>query len=34
MEQDLIYNHGHDILRVFGVLPNVPLTISEMKRDK
>ena len=27
-----IYNTGHDILRLFYVLPNFPFTTSEMKK--
>ena len=26
-------NHGHNILRLFDVLPNFPFTTSETKRD-
>ena len=26
------YNHGHDVLRPFDVLPNFPITTSETKR--
>ena len=28
--QNLIYNNFHNILRLFDVLPNFPLTASEM----
>ena len=28
-----IYNHGHNIFRIFDVLPNFPFTTSEMMRD-
>ena len=28
-----IYNHGHDILRIFDTLPNFLFTTSEAKRD-
>ena len=28
-----IYNHGHNILRIFDVLPNFPFTTSETKPD-
>ena len=28
-----IYNHGHNILRTFDVLPNFSLTTSETKSD-
>ena len=27
------YNHGHNILRLFDILPNVPFTTSETKDD-
>ena len=27
------YNHFHNILRLFDVLPNFPFTTSETKRD-
>ena len=27
------YNHGHNILRAFNVLPNFPFTTSETKPD-
>ena len=27
------YNHGHNVLGLFGVLSNVPFTKSEMKCD-
>ena len=27
------YNHRHNILRLFDVLPNFPFTTSETKRD-
>ena len=27
------YNHGHNIMRIFNVLPNFPLTTSETKPD-
>ena len=27
------YNHGHNIMRIFNVLPNFPFTRSEMKPD-
>ena len=27
------YNHGHNILRIFGTLPNFLFTTSETKRD-
>ena len=27
------YNHGHNILRIFDVLPNFPFTTSETKPD-
>ena len=30
---ELIYNHFHNILILFGVLPNFPFTKSETKRD-
>ena len=26
-------NHGHNILRIFDVLPNLPFTTSETKPD-
>ena len=29
----ICYNHGHNILRLFDILPNVPFTTSETKRD-
>ena len=29
----LFYNHGHDILRLFDVLPNFSFITSETKRD-
>ena len=29
----LIYNHGHNIIRIFEVLPNFPFTTSETKPD-
>ena len=25
------YNHGHNVMRIFDVLPNFPFTASEMK---
>ena len=28
-----IYNHGHNILRLFDASPNFIFTTSEMKRD-
>ena len=27
------YNHGHNIMRIFDVLPNFPFTTSETKPD-
>ena len=27
------YNHNHNIMRIFDVLPNFPLTTSETKPD-
>ena len=27
------YNHGHNILRMFDILANIPFTASERKRD-
>ena len=30
---DKIYNHFHNILRLFDVLPNFPFTISETMPD-
>ena len=27
------YNHGHNILRLFGILPNFTFTTSKTKRD-
>ena len=27
------FNHAHNILRLSAVLPNLPFTTSEMKRD-
>ena len=27
------YNHGHDIMRIFDVLPDFPFTTSETKPD-
>ena len=27
------YNHGHNIMRIFYVLPNFPFTTSETKPD-
>ena len=31
--QTYIYNHGHNILRLFDTSPNFIFTTSEMKRD-
>ena len=31
--QKVDYNHGHNILRFFDILPNVPFTASETKVD-
>ena len=33
LEVNLNYNHGHNILKFFDVLPDFPLTTSETKRD-
>ena len=27
------YNHGHNIMRIFDVLPNFPFTASDTKPD-
>ena len=29
----LYYNHGHNIMRIYDVLPNFPFTTSETKPD-
>ena len=29
----IFHNHGHNILRLFDVLPNFPFTTGETKRD-
>ena len=31
--KSLTYNNGHNIMRIFDVLPNFPLITSEMKPD-
>ena len=30
---DFEYSHGHNIMRIFDVLPNIPFITSEMKSD-
>ena len=30
---EMIYNHGHNILRLWNILANSPLTTIEAKRD-
>ena len=31
--QAYVYNYGHNILRIFDVLPNFPFTTSEPRPD-
>ena len=28
-----VYNHGHNFMKIYDVLPNFPFTTSEMKPD-
>ena len=33
VQTELNYSHGHNIMRIFDVLPNFPFTTSETKLD-